>query len=286
MTRATVRRGLLAALAVLAAGGAIGVRMGILSGKRPDGLGVSGGRLAPVREHLQNSVSSFAATDYHRIAPIAAGPDPKAAFERLAGIVAAEPGARVVAREPGYLYAEFETKWLRFVDDVEFLLDEGAGAIHVRSASRLGRKDFGVNRARIETIRAKLSAASSSQPRKIDPMSYQTTPSGLQYQDTVVGSGAEARAGSRVSVHYTGWLYENGQAGRKFDSSKDRGQPFVFPLGAGHVIRGWDEGVQGMKVGGTRMLLIPADLGYGARGAGGVIPPNATLLFEVELLGV
>ncbi|MCM5570195.1 FKBP-type peptidyl-prolyl cis-trans isomerase [Burkholderiaceae bacterium FT117] len=117
-------------------------------------------------------------------------------------------------------------------------------------------------------------------------MSYTTTPSGLQYSDTVVGSGDEARAGARVSVHYTGWLYENGQAGRKFDSSKDRGQPFVFPLGAGHVIRGWDEGVQGMKVGGTRMLVIPADLGYGARGAGGVIPPNATLLFEVELLGV
>ncbi|ODT37194.1 MAG: peptidylprolyl isomerase [Lautropia sp. SCN 70-15] len=117
-------------------------------------------------------------------------------------------------------------------------------------------------------------------------MSYTTTPSGLQFNDTVIGSGDEARAGDRVSVHYTGWLYENGQAGAKFDSSKDRGQPFVFPLGAGHVIRGWDEGVQGMKVGGTRMLVIPADLGYGARGAGGVIPPNATLLFEVELLGV
>ncbi|RZT41432.1 FKBP-type peptidyl-prolyl cis-trans isomerase [Cupriavidus agavae] len=114
----------------------------------------------------------------------------------------------------------------------------------------------------------------------------QTTPSGLQYEDTVVGSGDEAKAGTHVTVHYTGWLYENGQAGKKFDSSKDRNDPFVFPLGAGHVIRGWDEGVQGMKVGGTRRLVIPADLGYGARGAGGVIPPNATLLFEVELLGV
>jgi FKBP-type peptidyl-prolyl cis-trans isomerase FkpA len=113
-----------------------------------------------------------------------------------------------------------------------------------------------------------------------------TTPSGLQYEDTVTGSGDEATAGSHVTVHYTGWLYENGQAGRKFDSSKDRNDPFVFPLGAGHVIRGWDEGVQGMKVGGTRRLVIPADLGYGARGAGGVIPPNATLLFEVELLAV
>ncbi|AGW91478.1 MULTISPECIES: FKBP-type peptidyl-prolyl cis-trans isomerase [Cupriavidus] len=114
----------------------------------------------------------------------------------------------------------------------------------------------------------------------------QTTPSGLQYEDTTVGSGAEATAGNHVTVHYTGWLYENGQAGRKFDSSKDRNDPFVFPLGAGHVIRGWDEGVQGMKVGGVRRLVIPADLGYGARGAGGVIPPNATLLFEVELLAV
>ncbi|ABF07698.1 FKBP-type peptidyl-prolyl cis-trans isomerase FkpA [Cupriavidus metallidurans] len=114
----------------------------------------------------------------------------------------------------------------------------------------------------------------------------QTTPSGLQFEDTVVGSGDEAKAGKHVTVHYTGWLFENGQAGRKFDSSKDRNDPFVFPLGAGHVIRGWDEGVQGMKVGGTRRLVIPADLGYGARGAGGVIPPNATLLFEVELLAV
>lgn len=113
-----------------------------------------------------------------------------------------------------------------------------------------------------------------------------TTPSGLQYDDTVVGSGATATAGQRVSVHYTGWLYENGTKGRKFDSSKDRGQPFAFPLGAGHVIGGWDEGVQGMQVGGTRVLVIPPQLGYGARGAGGVIPPNATLMFEVELLGV
>ncbi len=113
-----------------------------------------------------------------------------------------------------------------------------------------------------------------------------TTESGLQYEDTVEGQGQEAKAGSYVSVHYTGWLFENGAAGAKFDSSKDRKQPFEFPLGAGHVIRGWDEGVQGMKVGGTRRLVIPPQLGYGARGAGGVIPPNATLLFEVELLAV
>ncbi|WP_119291299.1 FKBP-type peptidyl-prolyl cis-trans isomerase [Azohydromonas sediminis] len=113
-----------------------------------------------------------------------------------------------------------------------------------------------------------------------------TTPSGLQYEDTVAGSGATATAGRHVRVHYTGWLYENGAKGRKFDSSKDRGQPFSFPLGAGHVIGGWDEGVQGMQVGGTRVLVIPPQLGYGARGAGGVIPPNATLMFEVELLSV
>ncbi|TFY96415.1 FKBP-type peptidyl-prolyl cis-trans isomerase [Ramlibacter rhizophilus] len=113
-----------------------------------------------------------------------------------------------------------------------------------------------------------------------------TTPSGLQYQDTTVGQGAEARAGQQVRVHYTGWLYENGQQGAKFDSSRDRNDPFEFSLGAGMVIRGWDEGVAGMKVGGQRTLIIPPALGYGARGAGGVIPPNATLKFDVELLGV
>ena len=113
-----------------------------------------------------------------------------------------------------------------------------------------------------------------------------TTASGLQYEDTVEGSGDVAKAGAYVSVHYTGWLYEGGVKGAKFDSSKDRNDPFVFSLGAGMVIRGWDEGVAGMKVGGARTLIIPAALGYGARGAGGVIPPNATLKFDVELLGV
>lgn len=112
-----------------------------------------------------------------------------------------------------------------------------------------------------------------------------TTPSGLQYEDTVTGEGAEAAAGQRVTVHYTGWLYNDGQQGAKFDSSKDRNDPFKFSLGAGMVIRGWDEGVAGMKVGGQRTLIIPSDLGYGARGAGGVIPPGATLKFDVELLG-
>lgn len=116
-------------------------------------------------------------------------------------------------------------------------------------------------------------------------MPMTTTASGLQYEDTVPGTGAEARAGQHVTVHYTGWLWQDGVQGKQFDSSKGRG-PFDFGLGAGMVIRGWDEGVQGMKVGGTRVLLIPPDLGYGARGAGGVIPPNATLKFEVELLSV
>ncbi len=109
-----------------------------------------------------------------------------------------------------------------------------------------------------------------------------TTSSGLKYVDQVVGTGEVAVAGKTANVHYTGWL-ENG---KKFDSSVDRGQPFSFPLGAGRVIKGWDEGVQGMKVGGKRKLTIPSDLGYGSRGAGGVIPPNATLIFDVELLGV
>ncbi len=112
-------------------------------------------------------------------------------------------------------------------------------------------------------------------------MSIITTDSGLQYEEITIGSGATAKAGNLVSVHYTGWLTD----GTKFDSSKDRNEPFDFNLGAGQVIKGWDEGVQGMQVGGVRKLTIPAALGYGARGAGGVIPPNATLVFEVEFLG-
>ncbi len=113
-----------------------------------------------------------------------------------------------------------------------------------------------------------------------------TTPSGLQITDEKAGTGATPKTGQTCVMHYTGWLYENGAKGKKFDSSVDRGEPFEFPIGTGRVIKGWDEGVATMKVGGKRTLIIPPALGYGARGAGGAIPPNATLIFEVELLGV
>ena len=113
-----------------------------------------------------------------------------------------------------------------------------------------------------------------------------TTPSGLQITDTKVGTGAQPQTGQTCVMHYTGWLYHNGTKGAKFDSSLDRGEPFEFAIGQGQVIKGWDEGVASMKVGGKRTLIIPPQLGYGARGAGGVIPPNATLIFDVELLSV
>jgi FKBP-type peptidyl-prolyl cis-trans isomerase FkpA len=122
--------------------------------------------------------------------------------------------------------------------------------------------------------------------RETNVMPSTTTASGLQIEELAIGSGNSATAGQKVSVHYTGWLTQNGNKGTKFDSSHDRGEQFIFPLGKGHVIKGWDEGVAGMKVGGKRKLTIPPQLGYGARGAGGVIPPNATLVFEVELLDV
>lgn len=119
-----------------------------------------------------------------------------------------------------------------------------------------------------------------------DVSKFTTTPTGLKYLDEKVGAGTEAVSGKAVSVHYTGWLDDKGQKGAKFDSSLDRGTPFQFNLGGGMVIRGWDEGVAGMKVGGKRTLIIPSNLGYGERGAGKVIPPGATLIFDVELLEV
>jgi peptidylprolyl isomerase len=119
-----------------------------------------------------------------------------------------------------------------------------------------------------------------------DAQETTTTSSGLQYIEHEVGSGDAAKTGDSVDVHYTGWLYNDGEKGDKFDSSVDRGQTFSFPLGAGRVIGGWDEGVAGMQTGGKRTLIIPPALGYGASGAGGVIPPNATLMFDVELIAI
>lgn len=299
MARNWVRAlGALLALAVLFL---IGTQMGLLSGKRPATLGVVQGALREVDDKPQNSVSSQTRHERNRIAPLAAGPDPERGFDALMTIVAGMPGANIVTREPGYAHVEFTTRLLKFIDDAEFLLDADAGLIHVRSASRLGRKDFGVNRARIEHLRERLSARTGGQPaappggasagalpttQGENDMQYETRSSGLQVAELEIGDGDEAAAGHQVAVHYTGWLYENGQAGAEFDSSHRRGEPIRFPLGAGHVIRGWDEGVAGMKVGGKRRLIIPPELGYGARGAGGVIPPNATLLFEVQLTGV
>ena len=131
-----------------------------------------------------------------------------------------------------------------------------------------------------------LAAGATTPAAAQTPGSTMTTASGLKIQDATVGAGATPKTGQTCVMHYTGWLYENGAKGRKFDSSLDRGQPFEFPIGQGRVIKGWDEGVASMKVGGKRTLIIPPELGYGARGAGGVIPPNATLIFDVELIEV
>ena len=130
------------------------------------------------------------------------------------------------------------------------------------------------------TLAAAPPAAAQPQERAM------TTPSDLQIIDTTVGTGASPRTGQTCVMHYTGWLFEGGTKGKEFDSSVDRGQPFEFPIGMQRVIGGWDEGVATMKVGGKRTLIIPPELGYGARGAGGVIPPNATLIFDVELLAI
>ena len=131
-----------------------------------------------------------------------------------------------------------------------------------------------------------LAAPPASGDEKKGESKMQKTPSGLQYEDVKVGTGAQPKTGQTCVMHYTGWLYENGQKGKKFDSSVDRNEPFEFPIGQHRVIAGWDEGVASMKVGGKRTLIIPPALGYGARGAGSVIPPNATLMFDVELLAV
>jgi peptidylprolyl isomerase len=136
----------------------------------------------------------------------------------------------------------------------------------------------------IAALAATTTGAIMSEPA--DAQTVTTTPSGLQIIDLKVGTGPSPKPGQICVMHYTGWLYENGKKGAKFDSSVDRGQPFEFPIGRQQVIAGWDEGVATMKVGGKRTLIIPPALGYGARGAGGVIPPNATLMFDVELLGV
>ena len=117
-------------------------------------------------------------------------------------------------------------------------------------------------------------------------MAMTTTASGLSFEDTRPGTGAQPSPGQTCVMHYTGWLWVNNAKGAKFDSSHDRGKPFTFPIGQGRVIKGWDEGVATMKVGGKRTLIIPPQLGYGERGAGGVIPPNATLIFDVELLAI
>jgi peptidylprolyl isomerase len=141
-------------------------------------------------------------------------------------------------------------------------------------------------RSAVVTLAVISGGAAMASPALAQASKPVTTPSGLQIIDTKIGTGASPRTGQTCVMHYTGWLYENGAKGKKFDSSVDRGEPFEFKIGTRQVIAGWDEGVASMKVGGKRTLIIPAALGYGARGAGNAIPPNATLIFDVELLGV
>jgi peptidylprolyl isomerase len=145
-------------------------------------------------------------------------------------------------------------------------------------------RDFSRRAALAAALTATAGVMALSEPA--DAQNVTTMPDGLKIIDIQAGTGASPKPGQICVMHYTGWLYENGAKGKKFDSSVDRGQPFEFPIGAGRVIKGWDEGVATMKVGGKRTLIIPPELGYGARGAGGAIPPNATLMFDVELLGV
>ena len=156
-----------------------------------------------------------------------------------------------------------------------------------RSNPPMTKKESKMSAISRRSALAVLSAGAASAviaPALAQPVS--TTPSGLKIIDLKIGSGPSPRAGQTCVMHYTGWLYENGNKGKKFDSSVDRGQPFEFKIGVHQVIAGWDEGVATMKVGGKRTLIIPPELGYGERGAGNVIPPNATLIFDVELLGI
>ena len=140
--------------------------------------------------------------------------------------------------------------------------------------------------AALATTAGVLALSESAQAQNASTQNAVTTPSGLKYIDITVGTGASPRTGQTCVMHYTGWLYQGGKKGAKFDSSVDRNEPFEFKIGMHQVIAGWDEGVATMKVGGKRTLIIPPALGYGAKGAGGVIPPNATLMFDVELLAV
>ena len=148
------------------------------------------------------------------------------------------------------------------------------------------KTEIAVQLTRRTTLAAALALVARASTATAQTGKTMTTQTGLQIADSKVGTGTTPTTGQTCVMHYTGWLYENGAKGKKFDSSIDRGQPFEFPIGTGRVIKGWDEGVATMKVGGKRTLIIPPSLGYGARGAGGVIPPNATLIFEVELLDV
>jgi peptidylprolyl isomerase len=156
------------------------------------------------------------------------------------------------------------------------------------AAAYYSNRRYGMRMSRLVIAAACLAAtpAVTRGQDTIDPAKMTTTNTGLRYQDQVAGQGKTPATGQTCVMHYTGWLWENGKKGKKFDSSVDRGEPFEFAIGVGQVIAGWDEGVGTMKVGGKRLLLIPPALGYGARGAGGVIPPNATLIFDVQLLGL
>ncbi len=193
-------------------------------------------------------------------------------FALLAAVVMADDAPKADSTKPA---TELKADTAKVVEAVK--ADSAKAAAEVKAVPAKAA-EVGVEKA------TKSKAVKAAEAKKGGD--WVTTKSGLKYTDEAVGTGDLAAAGTKVEVHYTGWLDEAGKKGKKFDSSVDRGQPFSFALGAGQVIRGWDEGVAGMKVGGKRTLVIPPDLGYGARGAGGVIPGNSTLIFDVELLKV